>query len=91
MDAPIDASNIGIAIGQIATQVERQMCYVMLVKVARKDTESVINALIKHAHRLLRELHKSLTWDRSKEMTTHKRSTVATDIKVYFCDPQSPW
>jgi IS30 family transposase len=51
----------------------------------------VINALIKQAHKLPRELYKSLTWDRGKEMADHKRFTLDTDIKVYFCDPQSPW
>ncbi len=76
---------------QIATLVERQTRYVMLVKVASKDTETVINALIKHAHKLPSELYKSLTWDRGKEMADHKRFTLATDIKVYFCDPQNPW
>ncbi|CAI8695577.1 transposase [Burkholderia sp. IT-111MI5] len=63
----------------------------MLVKVASKDTETVINALIRHAGKLPHELYKSLTWDRGKEMADHTRFTVATDIKVYFCDPQSPW
>lgn len=76
---------------QIATLVERQSRYVMLVKVGSKDTETVINALIKHAHKLPRELYQSLTWDRGKEMADHKRFTMATDIKVYFCDPQNPW
>lgn len=76
---------------QIATLVERQTRYVMLVKVAKKDTETVINALIKHAQKLPQELYKSLTWDRGKEMADHQRFTLATDIKVYFCDPQSPW
>ena len=71
--------------------VERQTRYVMLVKVANKDTESVISALIKHAHKLPSELYKSLTWDRGKELADHKRFTLATDIDVYFCDPQSPW
>ena len=75
----------------IATLVERQTRYVMLVKVAGKDTESVISALIKHAHKLPSELYKSLTWDRGKELSDHKRFTLATDIDVYFCDPQSPW
>jgi IS30 family transposase len=76
---------------QIATLVERQSRYVMLVKVASKDTETVINALIKNARKLPQELYKSLTWDRGKEMADHKRFTLATDISVYFCDPQSPW
>jgi transposase, IS30 family len=76
---------------QIATLVERHTRYVMLTKVKSKDTETVINALIKQAHTLPRELYKSLTWDRGKEMAAHKRFTLATDIKVYFCDPQHPW
>ena len=76
---------------QIATLVERHSRYVMLVKVARQDTETVINALIKNARRLPQELYKSLTWDRGKEMADHTRFTLATDIKVYFCDPHSPW
>jgi hypothetical protein len=57
----------------------------MLVKIDGKDTETVINALIGHAGKLPDELYKSLTWDRGKEMADHKRFTVATDIKVYFC------
>jgi IS30 family transposase len=75
----------------IATLVERQTRYLMLAKVPSKDTETVINALIKQAHKLPRELYKSLTWDRGKEMADHQRFTLATDIQVYFCDPQSPW
>jgi IS30 family transposase len=76
---------------QIATLVERQSRYVMLAKVASKDTETVVSALIKHAQKLPHELYQSLTWDRGKEMADHQRFTLATDIKVYFCDPQSPW
>jgi IS30 family transposase len=76
---------------QIATLVERHTRYVMLVRVKSKDTKTVINALIKHAHKLPRELYKSLTWDRGKELADHQRFSLATDIKVYFCDPQQPW
>ena len=76
---------------QIATLVERQSRYVMLVKTAGKDTQTVIDALIRNARKLPQELYKSLTWDRGKEMADHKRFTLATDIKVYFCDPQNPW
>ena len=75
----------------IATLVERQTRYVMLVKVAGKDTRTVVNALIKQAKKLPKELYKSLTWDRGKELTDHRRFTMATSIDGYFCDPQSPW
>jgi IS30 family transposase len=75
----------------IATLVERHTRYVMLAKVPNKDTRSVVSALIKQAHNLPREVYKSLTWDRGKELADHKRFTLATDIDVYFCDPHSPW
>jgi len=76
---------------QIATLVARQTRYVMLIKLDGKDTQTVVNALIKHARKLPQELYKSLTWDRGAEMDAHKQFTLATDIQVYFCDPQSPW
>jgi IS30 family transposase len=75
----------------IATLVERQSRYVMLAKVENKKTDTVIQALIKQSQKLPDELYKSLTWDRGSEMSNHKRFTLATDIDVYFCDPQSPW
>jgi IS30 family transposase len=76
---------------QIVTLVERHTRYVMMAKVKSKDTQTVVNALVKHAHQLPRELYASLTWDRGKEMAQHQRFTLATNIKVYFCDPQNPW
>jgi len=75
----------------IATLVERHTRYVMLVKVANKDTQTVISALIKQSKKLPGELKKSLTWDRGKELMNHRRFSLATDIDVYFCDPRSPW
>jgi len=75
----------------IATLVERHTRYVMLVKVPNKETATVITALIAHARQLPGELYKTLTWDRGLEMADHKRFTLATDVAVYFCDPNSPW
>ncbi len=75
----------------IATLVERHTRYVMLAKVPSRDTETVIDALINQADKLPRELYKSLTWDRGKELTDHKRFSLATNVDVYFCDPKSPW
>lgn len=81
----------GASNSHIATLVERQSRFTMLVKVAGKDTASVVNALSKQVRRLPTELCRSLTWDRGMELANHKDFTVATDVKVYFCDPQSPW
>ena len=75
----------------IATLVERQTRFAMLIKVPSKDTVSVVGALAKHVRKLPAELRRSLTWDRGKEMAEHKAFTVATGVKVYFCDPRSPW
>ena len=75
----------------LVTLLERHTRYVMLAKIPSRDTQTVVKALIKQAKQLAGELYKSLTWDRGKELTDHKRFTLATDIAVYFCDPQSPW
>jgi IS30 family transposase len=75
----------------IVTLVERHSRYVLLAKVPSRDSRSVVAALIEQARSLPGELWKSLTWDRGKEMAEHKRFTLATDVAVYFCDPQSPW
>jgi len=81
----------GAANSHIATLVERQSRFVLLVAVDGKDTRSVTTALTRQIRRLPLQLRRSLTWDRGLEMAEHTRFTIATDVKVYFCDPQSPW
>ena len=75
----------------VATLVERHSRFCMLVKVPGKDTATVVAALSQHVRKLPATLRRSLTWDRGLEMAQHKRFTMATDVRVYFCDPQSPW
>jgi IS30 family transposase len=75
----------------IATLVERHSRFTALVKVRSKDTATVVAALSRQIRRLPVSLRRSLTWDRGLEMAQHKSFTVATDVKVYFCDPHSPW
>jgi len=75
----------------IATLVERHSRFLMLVKVPSKDTAVVVSALSERVRKLPTTLRRSLTWDRGLEMAKHKEFTVATDVQVYFCDPQSPW
>ena len=76
---------------QIATLVERHTRYVMLARIKSKTTGSVVAALARQVQHLPRELRRSLTWDRGKELADHKRLTLATDLDIYFCDPHSPW
>jgi len=75
----------------MVTLVERKSRFAMLIKVQGKDTAAVVGALSRHVRKLPRELRRSLTWDRGKEMADHKNFTVATNVQVYFCDPRSPW
>jgi IS30 family transposase len=75
----------------IVTLVERHSRFTTLLKVPSKDTAVVVAALTKHARKLPAALRRSLTWDRGLEMAQHKTFTMATEGKVYFCDPQSPW
>jgi IS30 family transposase len=75
----------------VATLVERQSRYVVLVRLVNKETETVVGALARRIRRLPHGLMKSLTWDRGTELAGHRDFTVATDVQVYFCDPQSPW
>ena len=75
----------------IVTLVERHSRFTALIKVPSRDTDTVVSALTRHVRKLPLALRRSLTWDRGKEMAKHQNFTVATDVKVYFCDPQSPW
>jgi transposase, IS30 family len=81
----------GTAQTPIATLVERQSRYVLLVRVTDRDTETVVQALTRRVQQLPRGLMQSLTWDRGAEMANHAAFTIATDVQVYFCDPRSPW
>jgi IS30 family transposase len=76
---------------QIATLVERQTRFLLLVKVAGKDSTSVVDALAAQIQTLPAQLRSSLTWDRGIELAQHKRFSIATDVAVYFCDPHAPW
>ena len=81
----------GAGNSHVITLVERASRFCTLRKVTSKDTATVVAALIEHVQQLPAALRRSLTWDRGLEMAQHKTFTMATDVKVYFCDPQSPW
>ncbi len=75
----------------MVTLVERHSRLTALVKVRSKDTAAVVAALTRQVRKLPASLRRSLTWNRGLEMAKHKTFTVARNVKVYFCDPHSPW
>ena len=75
----------------IAPLVERTSRFVMLVQVGGKDSNTVVDALIRQVGQLPKSVMASLTWDRGTELSYHARFSISTDISVYFCDHQSPW
>ena len=81
----------GAANSHVATLVERQSRFLMLVRVTGKDTATVVRAITRTVRALPRGLMASLTWDRGTELAAHKTFTIATNVRVYFCDPHSPW
>ncbi len=81
----------GSANTHIATLVERQTRYLLLVRITGKDTATVVDAIAAQVQTLPRQLRASLTWDRGMELADHRRFSIATDVAVYFCDPRSPW
>ena len=82
---------LGSGFTQIATLVERQSRFTMLIALPSRSTEEVVPALAQHVQTLPAQLRKTLTWDRGNEMAKHAQFTVATGVQVYFCDPRSPW
>jgi IS30 family transposase len=82
---------MGSVDSRIATLVERQSRFVMLVRLGAKTSDDVVAALARQVKQLPKQMQASLTWDRGSELTSHAKFTLATNVKVYFCDPQSPW
>ena len=78
-------------IALVTAWAARAARYVMLVRLAGRDSASVTDALIDRVTTLPANLMQTLTWDQGKEMASHRRFTLATDVKVFFCDPASPW
>jgi len=58
---------------------------------AGHGAEAVRDAITRTITTLPEEVRRSLTWDQGAEMAQHARLKVDAGVKVYFCDPQSPW
>ncbi len=76
---------------QVATLVERKSRFTILVKVPRRDAPTVAKAMSRQIRKLPATLRRSVTFDRGPEFAAHKKFSLAANVKVYFCNPQSPW
>ena len=76
----------------IATLVERTSRFAQLVALPDGYQAAPVRvALTASICSLPIQLRRSLTWDQGKEMAEHARFTVDSGVRVYFCDPHSPW
>ena len=58
---------------------------------AGHGAEALYQAITRTITTLPEQLKRSLTWDQGAEMAQHARLTINSGIRIYFCDPQSPW
>ena len=78
--------------GAVVVLVERSTRFVLLAPLPGvHGAEQTRERLTQLIGRLPDRLRKSLTWDQGKEMAEHAKFTVETGVRVYFCDPHSPW
>jgi IS30 family transposase len=75
----------------LGTLVERTTRTVLLIRMRRRDAESVRKAFAKRIKCLPKQMRLTMTYDRGGEMAQHKLFTKETNMKVYFADPYSPW
>jgi len=87
-DLIIGAGNLSA----IGTLVERTTRFALLLHLPHDHTaETVRDAITAAIMTLPVALRRSLTWDQGIELARHAEITLATDLKIYFCDPHSPW
>ncbi len=76
----------------VGTLVERTTRFVMLLHLPEDHSaQTVQEAMIAAMAELPEFLRRTLTWDQGAEMANHAQIAAATGLKIYFCDPASPW
>ena len=75
----------------LITLVERQTRFVLVSRLELHPTELVTSRLATMVEEIPKTLMRTITWDQGVEMASHVSFTKETGVKVYFCDPHSPW
>lgn len=75
----------------VGVLVERSTRLVLLARMPDATAESALAAFTAKLNSIAAPLRQTLTYDQGKEMARHRELARATNIRVYFCDPHSPW
>ena len=75
----------------VGVLVERTTRLVLLAKMPDATAGSALAAFTAKLNQITQPLRQSLTYDQGREMACHRELARNTNIKVYFCDPHSPW
>ena len=75
----------------VGTLVERTSRLVLLARMDALDADTTRCAFERSFENVPEPMRKSLTYDRGTEMARHTQLTANTGVKVWFCDPYSPW
>lgn len=75
----------------VGVLVERTTRLVLLARMPDATAESALAAFTAKLNQIAAPLRQTLTYDQGREMVRHRELARATNMRVYFCDPHSPW
>jgi IS30 family transposase len=75
----------------VGVLVERTSRLVLLAKMEDATAASALAGFSAKLNSIAKPLRQSFTYDQGKEMAYHRELSANTGVKVYFCDPHSPW
>jgi transposase, IS30 family len=75
----------------VGTLAERKTRFVILTRMKDGSADAALASFSRGLSRVPQALRVSLTYDQGKEMARHADLAKRLNIKVYFCDPHSPW
>lgn len=75
----------------VGVLVERSTRLVLLAWMPDASAESALAAFTAKLNSIAAPMRQTLTYDQGREMARHRELARNTAMRVYFCDPHSPW
>jgi len=75
----------------VGTLAERKTRYLILTKMKDATADTALSSFSSGLSKVPKRMRISMTYDQGKEMARHVELANKLKIKVYFCDPHSPW